>query len=471
MFSPQVPLMVQAQRPVDRESETESFAPVLRSSKTAAPYRGESRFNEAVDAPLEGFSFTCEQADLSHHLASVGRAVASRPALPVLANVLVEVDAETQRVALTAFDLNLCIRSEFEAQVKGSGRTTLPAKLLSDIVSRLPSGPMTLALRATNANGQAQDDAPVLLTSAAGQYQVRSLSAEEYPTLPEISLRTADADGDFVGEESPTAQALELPIESLLQGIGQTLFAASGDETKQVLTGVHVKLLAGDPPCLEFAATDGHRLAMVQVEAEGIPVASANTGMGLDFTIPARTLREVERILGTQTAASTVELRFDRSQVQFVLPPRASKTQCQQRITSRLLEGQYPDYNRLIPRQFERQITLERRPLIESLERVGVLAAQRNDIVKFNLSAATQTLRISTEAPDVGSGEESLPVQMSGPDLELAFNVRYLLDALRVFHTQQVSLELNGATQPAIWKPLGAMRLCYLVMPVQLRAT
>jgi DNA polymerase-3 subunit beta len=471
MFSPQVPLMVQAQRPVDRESETESFAPVLRSSKTAAPYRGESRFNEAVDAPLEGFSFTCEQADLSHHLASVGRAVASRPALPVLANVLVEVDAETQRVALTAFDLNLCIRSEFEAQVKGSGRTTLPAKLLSDIVSRLPSGPMTLALRATNANGQAQDDAPVLLTSAAGQYQVRSLSAEEYPTLPEILLRTADADGDFVGEESPTAQALELPIESLLQGIGQTLFAASGDETKQVLTGVHVKLLPGDPPCLEFAATDGHRLAMVQVEAEGIPVASANTGMGLDFTIPARTLREVERILGTQTAASTVELRFDRSQVQFVLPPRASKTQCQQRITSRLLEGQYPDYNRLIPRQFERQITLERRPLIESLERVGVLAAQRNDIVKFNLSAATQTLRISTEAPDVGSGEESLPVQMSGPDLELAFNVRYLLDALRVFHTQQVSLELNGATQPAIWKPLGAMRLCYLVMPVQLRAT
>lgn len=466
MFSPQVPPMVQAQRPVDRELEAESFAAVLRSSKTAAPYRGESRFNEAVDAPLEGFSFTCEQADLSHHLASVGRAVASRPALPVLANVLVEADAETQRVALTAFDLNLCIRSEFEAQVRGSGRTTLPAKLLSDIVSRLPSGPVTL-----DASSQAQESAPVILMSAAGQYQVRSMSAEEYPTLPEISLRTADADGDFVGEESPTAQALELPIESLLQGIGQTLFAASGDETKQVLTGVHVKLLAGDPPCLEFAATDGHRLAMVQVEADGIPVASANTGMGLDFTIPARTLREVERILGTQTAASTVELRFDRSQVQFVLPPRAGKTQCQQRITSRLLEGQYPDYNRLIPRQFERQITLERRPLIESLERVGVLAAQRNDIVKFNLSAATQTLRISTEAPDVGSGEESLPVQMSGPDLELAFNVRYLLDALRVFHTQQVSLELNGATQPAIWKPLGAMRLCYLVMPVQLRAT
>lgn len=125
--------MVQAQRPVDRELEAESFAAVLRSSKTAAPQRGEGYLDGAVDSSPEGFSFTCEQADLSHHLTSVGRAVASRPALPVLANVLVEADAETQRVALTAFDLNLCIRSEFEAQVRGSGRTTLPyAKIGND---------------------------------------------------------------------------------------------------------------------------------------------------------------------------------------------------------------------------------------------------------------------------------------------------------------------------------------------------
>ncbi len=454
--------MVQAQRPADWEVETGSPASAPRDGRSGDPFpvnRTES-FGKAVDLPAGCLCFTCEQAELSHHLAAVSRAVASRPALPVLANVLVEASAEAKRVALTAFDLNLGIRSEFEAEVKGSGRITLPAKLLSDIVSRLPSGPIGLS--------QAPGSAAVTLTSAAGQYQLRGIPAEEYPTLPEIAPRTADADAE---EESLAAQILELPIESLLQGIGQTLFAASGDDTKQVLTGVHVKLLTGDPPRLEFAATDGHRLAMVQVEAEGIPVDLAAGGTKLDFTIPARTLREVERILGAQTAASAVELRFDRSQVQFVLPPGAGGAQCQQRITSRLLEGQYPDYNRLIPRQFERHVTLERRPLIESLERVGVFAAQRNDIIKFNLSEATQTLRISTEAPDVGSGEESLPVQMSGPDLELAFNVRYLLEALKVFHTQQVSLELNGATQPAIWKPIGATRLCYLVMPVQLRAT
>ncbi|MCJ2544638.1 DNA polymerase III subunit beta [Synechococcus bigranulatus str. 'Rupite'] len=408
-------------------------------------------------------SLTCEQADLSHHLASVSRAVASRPALPVLANVLLEADADTQRVALTAFDLNLGIRSEFDAQVEHSARTTLPAKLFSDIVSRLPSGKITLS--------QPREDAPVTLTSAAGQYQVRGLSAEDYPTLPEVGA----------GDGGESAQALELHIENLLQGISQTLFAASADETKQVLTGVHVKLLAGDPPLLEFAATDGHRLATAQTElrelhsenSDGIPSEWAGQnpgGVGLDFTIPARTLRELERILSNQAAARasgtesfTVQLRFDRAQVQFRLDRHL--------LTSRLLDGQYPDYKRLIPSQFERQVTLERRPLMESLERVGVFAAQRNDIIKFQLSAATQTLQISTEAPDVGSGQEFLPIHMSGPDLELAFNVRYLLDALKVFHTQQVSLELNGATQPAIWKPIGAMRLCYLVMPVQLRAT
>ncbi|MEN9202094.1 MAG: DNA polymerase III subunit beta [Thermostichus sp. DG_1_6_bins_120] len=391
-------------------------------------------------------NLTCEQADLSQHLGLVGRAVASRPSMPVLANVLLEADADRQRVALTAFDLSLGIRSEFDAQVEVTGRTTLPARLLGDIVSRLPGGKVTLS--------QPREDAPVTLISTVGQYQVRGLSAEDYPTFPEV------------GAGDGAAQTLELNIESLLQGISQTLFAASGDDTKQVLTGVHVKLLPGDPPLLEFAATDGHRLATVQTELmmlrAGDESLSEFPGRGLEFTVPARTLRELERILSNQVA-ETVQLRFDRSQVQFSLERHL--------IISRLLEGQYPDYRRLIPTQFERQVTLERRPLIESLERVGVFAAQKNDIVKFQLSAAAQTLQISTEAPDVGSGQESLPIQMSGPDLELAFNVRYLLDALKVFHTQQVSLDLNGAVQPAIWRPIGAMRLCYLVMPVQLRST
>jgi DNA polymerase-3 subunit beta len=389
----------------------------------------------------------CFQAELSQHLGFVSRAVSSRPSHPVLANVLLEADPASETVSLTAFDLNLGIRTQFAAQVLEGGRTTLPARLLGDIVSRLPNADLTLT--------QSDLDAPATLSCMAGQYQLRGASASDFPALPDI-------DGETI----------ELQVDDLLRGIGSTLFAASGDETKQVLTGVHVKAIAAG---LEFAATDGHRLATIQVtddktEAdEGAESAtksssqskSLNDSPGLEFTIPARTLKELERVLANQTAP-TVKLRFDRSQVVVQLPDTT--------ITSRLLDGQYPNYGQLLPTQFERMVTFERRELMAALERMAVFAEQKNNILKFKLSTAEQTLEISVEAPDVGGGLESLPVQFSGDDLEIAFNVKYLLDALKVFDSAEVKLQMNGQTQPAVMEPLGSTRLRYLVMPVQIRS-
>jgi DNA polymerase-3 subunit beta len=378
-------------------------------------------------------SFICAKADFHHHLASVSRAVASRPALPILSNVLLEADGSAQRVALTAFDLSLGIRSEFDARVLVGGRITLPAKLLGDIVSRLPGGEVSL---------QEREGCGTTLSWTGGQYQLRGLSASDYPALPEIR-----------GQEG-----LEVSIESLLQGISQTLFAASTDETKQVLTGVHITWVQ-DEGEMEFAATDGHRLATVKA-AVGDGGDEEGSFKNLELTIPVRTLRELDRILSNQTA-STLSIRFDASQIQFGLE--------RQVITSRLLDGQYPDYRRLIPSKFERQVTVERKPLLEALERIAIFAAQKNDIIKFSLSESAQRLGISTEAPDVGSGEEFLSVQCSGSDLDIAFNVKYLLDVLKVMNTQEVKFSLNGSTQPVVWQPIGAMQLKYLVMPVQIR--
>lgn len=380
-------------------------------------------------------SFICAQSDFHQHLASVSRAVASRPALPVLSNVLLEADVSTQRVALTAFDLSLGIRSELDARVLMGGRITLPAKLLGDIVSRLPGGEVSL---------QERENCGMTLSWTGGQYQLRGLSADDYPALPEIR-----------GQEG-----LEVSIESLLQGISQTLFAASPDETKQVLTGVHITLVQDELETLEFAATDGHRLATVKSsvgDGSGEELSLKN----LELTIPVRTLRELDRILSNQTA-STLSIKFDLSQIQFGLERHV--------ITSRLLDGQYPDYRRLIPSKFERQVTVERKPLLEALERIAIFAAQKNDIIKFSLLEEDQRLGISTEAPDVGSGEEFLPIQYSGSDLDIAFNVKYLLDVLKVMNTQEVKFSLNGSTQPVVWQPIGAMQLKYLVMPVQIRA-
>ena len=372
--------------------------------------------------------FICAQGELNSQLSSVNRAVPSRPNRPILANVLLTADVATQSITLIGFDEVLGIESSFAAQVEQGGALTLPAKLFSDIVSRLTSGDITV-----EAN---PDNTAITLISSSGHYEVRGLSAEDYPSLPTIE----------------SAEAIALPAESLLAGLKASLFATSSDESKQVLTGVH---LLADGDSLEFAATDGHRLAVVQTEDE------SRAALAMDVTLPAKALRELERMIQAYNATDPVQVRLDDTQVLFDLG--------RQRLTTRLLEGQYPQYRQLLPKQFARQVTVDRRPLMESLERIGVLASQKNDIIKLSLNAVDQTLSLSVEAQEVGSGREDLPAQISGDDLDIAFNVRYLLDGLKAFDTQSVQMQCNTGTSPAVLIPLGETKITYLVMPVQIR--
>lgn len=377
----------------------------------------------------------CAQNNLNSHLSLVSRAVSSRPTHPVLANVLLNADAKTQRVSLSAFDLSLGIQTSFPAQVQESGSLTLPAKLLSDIVSRLPDGDITL-------DSGTEADAGLLttLTCASGRYQMRGMGAEEFPELPVIE------DGELA----------TLSAEALIDGLRGSLFAASADETKQVLTGVHLSL---QPDGLEFAATDGHRLSVVQtIEEEGSPDRSKSE-TALNVTIPAKALQELIKMLGQ--GGSSVAVQFDQGQAIFEWTD--------QRLTSRLLEGQYPNYRQLIPKQFSHQMTVDRRLLLGALERISVLADQKNNIVKLSLNDSTQELTLSVDAQDVGSGLETMPAQISGDSLDVAFNVKYLVDGLKAIATSEVQMQLNTATSPAILSPLGSIKMTYLVMPVQVR--
>ncbi|PZV15783.1 MAG: DNA polymerase III subunit beta [Leptolyngbya sp.] len=384
----------------------------------------------------------CTQNSLSTSLSLVSRAVATRPTHPVLANVLLVANAETQQVSLSAFDLSLGIQTSFAATVEAEGKLTLPAKLLTDIVSRLPEGDITL-------ESGSDDDASFLttLTCSSGRYQVRGMSAEEFPELPTVT------DGE----------SLHLPSEAMLDGLRGALFAASADETKQVLTGVHLTLAAEE---LEFAATDGHRLSVVQttnVDAEGNRAknSTAEDAEVLDVTIPAKALQELAKMLERQTGSS-VAVKLDRNQVIFEW--------VDQRLTSRLLEGQYPNYRQLIPRQFTHQTTIDRRLFLSSLERIAVLADQKNNIVKLTVDTTNQAMSLSVDAPDVGSGEETIPAQISGEDMAIAFNVKYLLDGLKALNTSEIQLQFNTPTSPAILTPLGGLKMTYLVMPVQVRS-
>lgn len=375
----------------------------------------------------------CAQTHLNSHLSLVSRAVSSRPTHPVLANVLLKADVTSQRVILSAFDLSLGIQTSFPAQVEESGILTLPAKLLGDIVSRLPDGDITL-------DADADAGHVTTITCASGQYQVRGMGAEEFPELPKID------DGE---------QA-HLSADALMDGLRGSLFAASADETKQVLTGVHVSL---QPDGLEFAATDGHRLAVVQtIEGEESKV---DEDAQLDVTVPAKALQELIKMLDRQ-GSNSVDVKFDQGQVVFEW--------ADQRITSRLLEGQYPNYRQLVPRQFSHQLTVDRRLFLSALERISVLADQKNNIVKVTLDSAAQQITLSVDAQDVGSGRESFPAQISGDGLEIAFNVRYLLDGLKAINTAEVQMQLNTPTSPVVLSPLGSLKMTYLVMPVQVRS-
>jgi DNA polymerase III subunit beta len=388
----------------------------------------------------------CPQTVLSANLSLVSRAVATRPSHPVLANILISADEETQQISLCAFDLSLGIQTTFPATVDIGGRLTLPARLLTDIVSRLPDGEITLDV------DEEDDTYLTTLTSGSGRYQVRGMSAAEFPELPTVV----------------EGETLCLPVEALIEGLRGALFSASTDETKQVLTGVHLLI---DADGLEFAATDGHRLAVVQPmppedadaaekPAKGKKAAESPTP-DLDVTIPAKALQELTKLLERQ-GGNSVALKLDRSQVMFEF--------AEQRLTSRLLEGQYPNYRQLLPKQFSHQATVERRSLQSALERIAVLADQKNNIVKVNIDAGQQTMTLSVEAQDVGSGVETIPAQITGEDLIVAFNVRYVIDGLKVVNTQDVQFQFNTSTSPAILIPVGGTKLTYLVMPVQVRS-
>lgn len=383
----------------------------------------------------------CTQSDLSTHLSLTSRAVPSRPTHPVLANVLLQADAETNQVSLTAFDLSLGIRTSFSAEVVQSGAIAVPAKLLNDIVSRLPEGEITL-----DDESSATDNLPdyngliVTLTPKSGRYQVRAMGGEEFPELPVIE----------------NAQPMQFSVSTLIEGLRGSLFATSADETKQVLTGVHLTI---KQDTLEFAATDGHRLAVVETTNES---PDANSEDGFEVTVPARALRELERMLAhSSESEEPVALYFDQGQVVFEFG--------NQRLTSRTLEGQYPAYHLLIPKQFQTELTLERKQFLSSLERIAVLADQKNNLVKVSLNGDAQEITLSVESQDVGSAMEIMPAQISGEDIDIAFNIKYLMEGLKALPASSILMQMNTNLTPVIFTPLGGLKMTYLAMPVQLR--
>lgn len=366
--------------------------------------------------------FVIPQSLLAPAITTVSKAIASRSTHPILGNIKIEADAEEQKITLTGFDLNIAIIMPLTAQVVTSGAITLPAKMLGDIVSRLPDEDITLI----------QGEIAVNLHCGNGRYQLNGLPIEEFPELP-----TIDA-----------AKSFTMPIAAIKNGLAATLIAVSQDVTKRILTAVHIESNADS---LEFASTDGHRLSVYQNSIED--------GQEFSVNIPSNAMRVLMNMAGTQDLP--VSMQCDEANAIFALP--------QGTLITRLLDGTYPNYLRLLPSTFERNVTVDRRLLMAALERIAVLSDQNNNIVKLTISNEAQKIALSVESPDVATGRESLPIQFNGEDLEIDFNVRYLKDGLSTISTTEIQLKLNTATSPAVLVPIGAVKQEYLLMPVQIR--
>ncbi len=396
----------------------------------------------------------CSQSDLKNHLAFVSRAVPSRPEPIVLGNVLLFADEVTQKVTLTGFDGSLGIRTSFPADISENGTITLPAKLFNDIVSRLPE--MEITLSWGESDGET-GNLVATLSSASGKFQLNGMAAEEFPELPRVD----------------NEDIIDLPISTMLEGLKGCLFAASTEISKQILTGVHLSSSEDHSDFLEFAATDSHRLSVLQAllnsgdDAEEADTATAEDKPVINLTdfaitIPARALRELEKMLvdGSQ-ANKTVKICYDDTQIVFKLGDRI--------LTTMRLTGTYPPYQRLIPASFTRNLVCDRKMLLSSLELVAVLA-QKNNIVKFTLDSANNELILSVEAQDIGSATQSLPAEIIGEDVDIAFNIKYLMDGLKALSATDIKMQLNEWNQPVIFTPLNGSLMTYLVMPVQIRS-
>ena len=379
----------------------------------------------------------CSQTELNTALQLVSRAVANRPTHPVLANVLLTADAGTGKLSLTGFDLNLGIQTSLIASIDSSGAITLPSKLFSEIISKLSSdSPITLI----------SDDSKeqVQITSKSGTYQVRSMTADDFPELP------------IVENES----FLKINASSFANSLRSTLFASSTDEAKQILTGVN---LSFNKNSIKSAATDGHRLAVLSLPDVISSDNESKVYENIEVTLPSRSLREVERFLSSCKSDTEISFFYDQGQVVFI--------SSDQIVTTRTLDGTYPNYNQLIPDEFQHTLELDRKSFILALDRISVLAEQHNNVIKISTNKKESVLNITAEAQDLGSGFESIPINFDSDDIEIAFNSRYLLEGLKIIDTDSILLKFNAPTTPAIFTPSDdGKQFIYLVMPVQIRS-
>ena len=358
---------------------------------------------------------------LFHQLQTVTRAASTRSAVQALSGV--QLQATVDGIELRATDMEIGLRVPLEGDVAREGAAVLPARLLVDVVRALPADELTLELRA------AEQD--VELNSGSATFHIRTLRLEDFPPLPQPG-------GD---------DQLDVPGPALVETVLKVARAASRDETRPVLTGI---LVSASEQELRMAATDSYRLA-VKDTALAAPLSRS-----FEANVPARALQELTRIV-QQGSADRIAVSLRSNQVVFEAAGVV--------LSSRLIDGQFPNVRTLLPEAYEHQLQLSGTEITDVVRRISLLA-QKN--APLRLSFAEGELTVSARTPDVGEARETVPVPFQGEPLEIGFNPEFLRDGLEALEGGDLVLKLISPLRPGLIEAADGSGFQYLLMPIRL---
>jgi DNA polymerase III subunit beta len=364
-----------------------------------------------------GLRITVSKDELVAALGVVSRAVSARTSVQILSGILLEAQGSELRLAAT--DMELSLRANVPAQIEGDGAIVLPGKTLVDIARLLPADEVAIEHKPA--------ESVVHVTSGSASYTLHTYNAEDFPRLPELDA----------------VQTFSVEREPLLETIARVARAASRDESRPVLTGVLVSFTGGK---LVMAATDSYRLAVKETELDG-------SAPELEAIVPSRALQELARIA---SHGDTIEVGVHENQVLFSTDGAW--------LTTRRIDGQFPNYRQLLPEAFEHELTLPRTEILEVVRRASVMIQRATPL---QLRFAEGELTVIARTHEVGESQESMPVGFSGETLEIGFNADFLRDGLESMDGDDVRFKLISPLRPAVLQG-ESNDFTYLVMPIRL---
>ncbi len=368
--------------------------------------------------------FVVEKDIFFNGLKIVERATVAKGLQPVLANILIEsVSSDTLKLTATNFDLT--VTTTINCQIEKEGRITLPAKRLSDIISRLGNAPI---------NFEIDENSIAIITSGKSKFDIIGISASEFPNV----------------EDNETFdESIEIEMKPFVTCAKMTNFAAAGYETNNLLSGVICSI---NDKILEMASTDGNRLSRAKEFVKN------DENKEFSMIVPSKVLAEFIRMT-SYVEEENVVVAKDKAKIIF----KTGST----KLISRLMEGQYPKYNQLIPTTFGKQALVNRDKLISGLEIVSTMINEKTSIVKFEFTDGI--LKMNADTPDAGASEDKIEISYSGEDMLIAFNYKYLLDFLKIAEVEEVLIQMNTNLSPTVLRPKSEEDYLYLIMPVQIR--